>query len=86
MRQLVHMFYAMGFLLIGSSGKPIEPKAKVPDFRDFHNRIWAGEVGLATAEAKLQYGRVHMSQVLQNARAVRFQDALRIVSNRHANA
>ncbi len=84
MRQVVHMFYAMAYMLSGSSGNPIEPNAKAPAFRDFHNRIWAGEVNLAANDAKVQYGRVHMNQLLQNLRAVRFQDALRIVSNRHA--
>jgi aminoglycoside phosphotransferase (APT) family kinase protein len=86
MRQALHMFYAMIFVLLGSSGKPIEPGAEAPDFRDFHDGIWAGEISLASAETKLQYGRVHMNQVLRNMRTVRFQDALRIVSDCHANA
>jgi hypothetical protein len=80
MRQALHMFYAMIFLLLGSSGKPIEPNAEAPDFKDFHDGIWAGEISLASAETKLQYGRVHMNQVLRNMRTVRFQDTLRIVS------
>ncbi len=86
MRQALHMFYAMIFLLLGSSGKPIEFNAKAPDFRDFHDGIWAGEISLASAEMKLRYGRVHMNQVLQNMRTTRFQDALRIVSDCQANA
>jgi len=86
MRQALHMFYAMIFLLLGSSGKPIDPNAKTPDFRDFHDGIWAGEISLANAETKLQYGRVHMDQVLRNMRTTRFQGALRIVLERHANA
>jgi hypothetical protein len=86
MRQVVHMFYAMAYMLLGSSGKPIEPKAKEPTFRDFHNRIWAGEVSLAADEAKLQYARVHLNQLWQNMRAVRLQDALRIVSYRHGRS
>ena len=86
MRQILHMAYAVVFMRLGSGGKAIEPNSKAPGFRDFHNRIWAGEVSLATDEPKLQYARVHMNQVLQNMRAVRFQDALRIVSDRHASA
>lgn len=82
MRQMLHMFYAAVFLLLGSAGKPIDLSAKTPDFRDFHNRMWAGEVSLVTEEAKRQYGRVHMNQILQNVREGRFQDALRIVSDR----
>jgi hypothetical protein len=80
------MFYAMIFMLLGSAGKPIEPHLQVPAFRDFHNRIWAGELSLATQEAKLQYGRIHKNQVLQNMRTTRFQDALQIVSNSRPSA
>ena len=78
MRQIVHMSYAMVFMLLGSGGKAIEPNTKAPAFRDFHDRIWAGEVSLVGAEAKLQYARVHMNRMLQNMREARFQDALRI--------
>ena len=86
LRQVVHMFYAMGFMLLGSAGKPIELNETAPAFRDFHSRIWTGDVSLAGDEAKVQYGKVHMNQLFQNMRAVRFQDALRIVSDRHAKA
>jgi len=80
MSQIVHMFYAVVFMLLGSKGKSIESNAKAPDFRDFHDCIWAGGVSLANDERKLEYAKVHMNQVLQNLRAVRFQEALRIVS------
>lgn len=83
MRQVSHLGYVAIFLLLGSSGKPIEPHAAAPAFRDFHNRIWAGEVDLGSAEAKLQYGRVHMHQALHEMRAARFDDSLRIVSACH---
>jgi aminoglycoside phosphotransferase (APT) family kinase protein len=86
MRQVTHMAYAMVFMRLGSGGKAIETHAKAPGFRDFHNRIWAGEISLVTDEAKLRYARVHMNQILQNMRAVRFQDALRTVSDRRANS
>ena len=84
MRQVSHMGYATIFLLLGSAGKPIEPYATAPAFRDFHNCIWAGEVDLRSAEAKLQYGRVHMNQALHEMHAPRFDHSLRIVSARHA--
>jgi aminoglycoside phosphotransferase len=82
MRQIAHVAYATVFMRLGSGGKAVEPNMKAPGFRDFHDRIWAGEVSLATDESKLQYARVHMNQVLLNMRAVRFQEALRIVSMR----
>ena len=86
MRQITHMSYAMVFLRLGSGGKAIEPNAKVPRFRDFHNDIWAGEVSLVSDEARAEYGRVRMKQVLENMRTVRFLDALRIVSDCPAKA
>jgi aminoglycoside phosphotransferase (APT) family kinase protein len=86
MRQTVHMLYAIVFMLFGSAGKPIDANAAAPDFRDFHNGVWAGDINLTTNEAKLQYARVHMNQALQNMRTLRFQDALRVVSDRHASA
>ncbi|MGH9574393.1 MAG: phosphotransferase [Candidatus Acidiferrales bacterium] len=80
MRQVVHMFYAMVYTQIGAAGKPVDADAPVPDFRDFHNRIWTGEVTLDTPQAKVQFGRVHTKQLLQNARTERFEDAMRIAT------
>ena len=86
MRQTMHMLGAIVFMLFGSGGKPIDPHAKALDFRDFHDGIWTGEISLASNEAKLQYARVHMNQALRNMRTARFQDALRIVADRHPAA
>ena len=86
MRQIFHTAYAAVFIRLGSGGKAIEPNMKVPAFRELHDRIWAGEVSLATGEAKLRYGLAHSNQALQEMRTQRFQDALRIVSDRHARA
>lgn len=83
MRQVLHVFYFTVFMLFGSEGKPMDVNVKKTDFRDFHNRIWAGEISLADNEAKLQYAWVHMEQLLRNMRTKRFEDALRIVSNYH---
>lgn len=83
MRQVAHMSYAMVFMLIGSRSEAIELNTTTPDFRDFHSRIWAGEVNLVSDKAKLQYARVHMNRILQNMRSVRFQDALRIVADQY---
>ena len=84
MRQVMHMFYAAVFLLLGSAGKPGAQREKAPEFRYFHQRIWAGEINLADDDLKTIYGRVHWEQLLQNVRRARFDEALRIVSDRHA--
>ena len=84
MRQTLHMLGAIVFMLFGSGGKPIDAATTAPPFRDFHDGIWAGEISLASSEAKLQYAKVHINQALHNMRTARFQDALRIVAARHA--
>ena len=48
MQQIAHIFYAMAFLFLGSSGQPIDWSEPVPEFKDFHRRFWAGEVKLGT--------------------------------------
>ena len=82
-RQLAHMFYAMAFLTLGSSGKPIDRSEPVPAYSDFQRRFWAREVSLAENHAKTVYGRVHWEQLSQNMRQARFDEALRIVSDRN---
>jgi hypothetical protein len=84
-QQVAHMFYALVFLLLGSSAKPIDWGETVPEFRDFHRRIWAGELSLDDNETKRVFGRVHWEQILRNMRQARFNEAVRIVSDRHAS-
>lgn len=84
MRQVMHVLSAALFLLLRSSNKPISQSEKLPPFTDFHQRIWAGEVNLADNDMKTVYGRIHWEQLLQNIRQPRFDEALRIVSDRHA--
>jgi hypothetical protein len=82
MQQVAHLFYAMVFLLVGSAGEQLNLSERAPDFRDFHRRIWAGEVNLADKQAKILYGRVHWERLLENTRQPRFNEAVRIVSAR----
>jgi thiamine kinase-like enzyme len=83
MRQVMHMFYAAIFLLLGTSGKPVNRSESAPEFRDFHRRIWTGEVTLGDNDMRTVYGRVHWEQLAQNMRQERFHEALRMVSDRH---
>ena len=83
MQQVAHMFYAMAFLWLGAAGQPVNLSERAPDFNAFHRRIWAGEVNLADNATKIVYGRVHWERLLQNIRQARFDEALRIVSDRH---
>ena len=84
MRQVVHMFYAAVFLMLGSGGKPVDLSGNVPSFREFHERIWGGEISLAGNEMRIVYARVHWAQLPENMQSPRFEEALRIVTERHA--
>jgi aminoglycoside phosphotransferase (APT) family kinase protein len=81
MRQILHMSYAAVFLAFGTAGQPVDASAKVRDFRDFHDRVWSGEISLAGSEAKIEYARLHLKQALEEMHAPRFLDALRIVGD-----
>jgi aminoglycoside phosphotransferase (APT) family kinase protein len=82
-QQLAHMFYAMVFLHLGAMDQPIDWGGTGPGFRDYHRRMWAGEVDLADKDVKPVYGRVHWERLLRNVRQARFNEALRIVADRH---
>jgi aminoglycoside phosphotransferase (APT) family kinase protein len=80
MQQIAHLFYAMAFLSLGSSGQPIDWSGRVPEFRDYQRRIWAGEVDLAEKDVKIVYGRVHWEQLMQNVRQPRYIEALKDIA------
>jgi hypothetical protein len=82
MSQAVHMFYFTVFMIFGSEAKPIDMMK--PDFRNFHDRMWTGQVDLASNETKLQYAWAHFLQMLNEVRTPRFEESLRIVSAKSA--
>jgi hypothetical protein len=84
MKQVAHMFYAMAFLSLASSGTPIDWRKPAPAFSDFQRRFWAREVGLADNQEKIVFARVHLEQLLSNAQKARFDEALKIVADQHA--
>jgi aminoglycoside phosphotransferase (APT) family kinase protein len=81
MQQIAHLFYTMAFLYQGSTGEPIDWSVTVPEFRDYQQRMWAGEVDLADKDVKILYGRMHWERLLQNVRQARYKEALRIISS-----
>ena len=84
MQQLAHVFYAMAFLFLGSSGRPIDWSDAVPAYGEFHRRIWAGEVNLSDNGTKIVYGRIHLQRLLDNSGQARYREALRIAAERLA--
>jgi aminoglycoside phosphotransferase len=78
MQQLVHVFYTMGLLYLGSKDTPVDWTIPVPELRDYHRRMWAGEVNVAAPAVKVTYARVHWERLLQNVRSPRYEEALRL--------
>jgi len=77
MQQILHMSYFSFFLLIVSrANHPIDPEMPRRGFREYHDRMWAGEIDLAKNEARLEYALVHMDQLLQNLRPKRLKESL----------
>ena len=86
MQQVVHMFYTMGFLFQGSSDEPVIQTEKTPEFKVFHQRMWAGDVDLKDKATRIVFGRVHWEQLVQNMQRARFSEAVRIISDRHSRS
>lgn len=92
MQQVVHLFYTMAYLWLGSASKwmgtadhPVNLSEPAPEFRAFHRSLWAREVNLEDKSAKIVYGRVHWEPLARNMRSARFKEAVRIVSERHGS-
>lgn len=86
MQQISHLFYTMAFLYQGSMGKPIDWTGAIPEFADFHRRLWAGEIHLVDRDVKIVYARVHWERLLQNLRRPRYHEAIRVVSDGEYNS
>ena len=61
--------------------KPIDWSAPVPQFDDFHRRMWDGEIDLKDKEVKISHGRIHWERLIQKVQQPRYREALRIVSD-----
>lgn len=84
MQQLTHIFYAMAFLWAGSMGGPATQVESTMEWGEFNRRFWEGEIKLEDSRKKTLYGRAHLERLLQNVRQPRFNEAMRIVSERTA--
>ncbi|MEO7192957.1 MAG: phosphotransferase [Vicinamibacterales bacterium] len=80
MQQIAHLFYTMGFLMLGSTGTPIDWGARVPEFADYHRQMRSGHVDLSDKAVKTVFARVHWNRLLHNVRQPRYRQALETVS------
>jgi len=84
MRQTVSMFYATLLLLEAArAGLSIDANMTTPDFREYHQDLISDKVDMATAEAKLQYGMIHLREALRAMHTARFEEAVARVSDFH---
>lgn len=82
MRQAVSVFYAALLLLDASrAGLSIDADMITPDFSDYHQDLISNKIDMMTAEAKVQYGMIHLREALHNMRTQRFIDAVALVGN-----
>jgi thiamine kinase-like enzyme len=87
MRQVLSMFYAvLLFLEASQAGLSIAADMTTPDFRDYHQDLISDKVDMMTAEAKLEYGMIHLREALRNMRTPRFEAAVARVGEFHASA
>jgi thiamine kinase-like enzyme len=85
MRQAVSMFYVAILLLEASrAGQPIDADLPVLDFREYHQDLVSGRIDMLNAEAKVDYGMLHLREALCNMHTARFAEAVDIVGKFHA--
>jgi aminoglycoside phosphotransferase len=83
MGQLGHLFYTMAFLYTATPKTSIDWNTGVPDFNEYHRRMWAGEIDLSDDDVKITFARTHWNRLLANVSQPRYRDALQLVSGRH---
>ncbi len=82
MRQVMNISYFVVFMYIVAKKVKLIAIESIArhDFREYHSRMWNGNIDLAPDEAKLEYALVHMDQLLLSLQTKRFEEALRIIT------
>ena len=83
MQQVTHMFYAMVFMwLIASARAPgivFDARMDSPSLADFHARIFAGEVSIASVDGQLQYAKALLNEALYRMKTPRFAESISLM-------
>jgi thiamine kinase-like enzyme len=83
MQQLIYLIYGCYFMLLAAKdGNAVDLQSAIPEFRTFHDRVWKGELYLLDKTIQAQYARVHLERVRQNLQLERFEESLKLVSDR----
>jgi aminoglycoside phosphotransferase (APT) family kinase protein len=84
MRQALSMFYASLLLLEASrAGLAIDRTMSTPGFREYHQDLISDEIDMLKAEAKAEYGLIHLREALRNMRTARFEESVAVVGEFH---
>jgi hypothetical protein len=68
------------FMLLGTAaGAHVDPEVSPPNFDEFHDRLIERAIDMMTAEARLQYGRIHFERLRGTLFSPRFDLALESV-------
>ena len=87
MRQALSVFYSALLLLEASrAGLSIDANISTPDFREYHQDLISDKIDMLTAEAKAQYGMLHLREALRNMRTPRFGESVACVGDFHAKS
>ena len=83
----MHMIYAAFLMLLATrAGISIDPDMTTPDFRDFHQRLIAGEIDTLKPEEQVQYAKVHLNKALKNMWTGRFAESVAQVADVHVKS
>jgi len=86
MRQALSIFYAALLLLEASrAGLAIDANMSTPEFREYHHDLILDKIDMMNAEAKSQYGILHLREALRNMSTPRFAESVTIVGAFHAS-
>jgi thiamine kinase-like enzyme len=81
LRTVFHLFHATGFLFLTSMrGCKVDPDEPGPEFADFLQRNWSGEIDMGDNANRIAYGKAHWARLVHNLQQARFQESMRVVS------
>src|SRR5581483_5345274 len=80
MRQVHHLFVALGYLFLASLKTTVDLAAPVPAYDAFHRRLGAWEIDLSDPRNKILYARVLRARLLENVGGPRWNETLRILA------
>lgn len=84
MQEILHLYYFIFLVAFDQGENPIElDKIKQCNFREFHNKMWNGDITITSTQIKREYAVIHWNAFLNKAESKRFEESLRLVSRKN---